>query len=110
MDARCPFCWSRNIAAVGQPIRRISDDTACHLMECVDCKKWFWPDSGEEVVKLFEICATSVINPSRCYEEVRQLLNSGGHDFPRWCVAEFNQVCSDCLNARFMGMKKNAHP
>ena len=109
MDARCPFCWNRNVVAVGRPLRRSSDQAACNLMVCGDCEKWFWPDSGEEVVKLFEICETSIINPSRCFDEVRLALNSGGSTFPHRRVADFNQVCSDCLNARFSVAKKNAH-
>jgi hypothetical protein len=69
-------------------------------MECPECEKWYWADSGEEVVRLFEICSTSMIDPKSCLEDVREVLNSGGTGFPRRRTAEFNRLCSDCLNAR----------
>jgi hypothetical protein len=78
-------------------------------MACPDCEKWYWADTGEEIERLFDICETSVVNPGRCYEEVRQILNSGGITFPRRRAADFNQVCSDCLNGRFTSLKKPAH-
>ena len=44
-------------------------------MECKDCEKWFWADSGEEVVKLFEICLTSVsYTHLRAHETVLDLV------------------------------------
>ncbi|MEN6311489.1 MAG: hypothetical protein ABFD80_08130 [Acidobacteriota bacterium] len=74
-------------------------------MECRQCEKWFWADSGEEVARLFEICATSLIQPGFCDEAIREVLNSGGSGFPRRRAAEFNQICSDCLNAWLMADK-----
>lgn len=79
------------------------------LMECADCEKWYWADSGEEVVRLFEICSTSMIDPKSCLEDVRDVLNSGGTGFPRRRTAEFNRLCSDCLNARFVQRRSVAH-
>jgi len=105
MEGRCPFCWNRNISRVGPLKAGPASGPARSLMECGDCEKWFWGDSGEEVARLFAICETSMINPGQCYEEIREILNSGGNGFPRRRVAEFNRVCSDCLNARFMAAK-----
>ncbi len=80
------------------------------LLECAECEKWFWADSGEEVVRLFEICSTSMIDPKSCLEDVREVLNSGGTGFPRRRTAEFNRLCCDCLNARFVQRPTAAHP
>ena len=110
MDGRCPFCWNRNVVPVGQP--RTGPGGPCatrRLMECADCEKWYWADSGEEVVRLFEICSTSVVDPRSCLEDVREILNSGGTGFPRRRTAEFNRLCSDCLNARFVQRRSVAH-
>ncbi len=103
MDGGCPFCWSRNVSPVGQPF------SSRRLIECGDCEKWYWADSGEEVVRLFEICSTSMIEPRSCLEEVREVLNSGGTGFPRRRTAEFNRLCSDCLNGRFAQRRTAAH-
>jgi hypothetical protein len=70
-------------------------------MECLECEKWYWADSGEQVPRLFEICPIAVIDPLSCLEEVREVLNSGGAGFPRRRTAEFNRLCTDCLEARF---------
>jgi hypothetical protein len=102
MDGYCPFCWSRRVSGVGPPVVSRAAWGGTSLMECGECEKWFWAESGKEVVRLFEICATSLIDPERCIEEIREALNSGGNGFPRRRVAEFNRVCSDCLNARFL--------
>lgn len=110
MDGRCPFCWNRNVTPVSQPGAGPGGPFASRrLMECADCEKWYWADSGEEVVRLFEICSTSMIDPMRCLEDVREVLNSGGSGFPRRRTAEFNQLCSDCLNARFVQRRTPAH-
>jgi hypothetical protein len=79
-------------------------------MECGDCEKWYWADSGEEVVRLFEICSTSMIDPRSCLDEVREVLNSGGTGFPRWRTAEFNRLCSDCPNARLVRGRDAVRP
>jgi len=78
-------------------------------MQCEDCEKWYWADTGEEVVRLFEICSTSMIEPRSCLEEVREVLNSGGTGFPRRRTAEFNQLCGECMNARFAQRRSVAH-
>jgi hypothetical protein len=109
MDGRCPFCLDRSIIRVGPLVRGPAAGGSRILMECGACEKWFWADSGEEVPRLFDICATSMISPGRCYEEVREILNSGGNGFPRRRISEFNRLCSDCLNARFMAEKIEAH-
>jgi hypothetical protein len=51
-------------------------------MACPECEKWFWAGTGVEVDRLFEVCETSIINPSRCHAEIRELLNSAGTGFP----------------------------
>ena len=110
MNGRCPFCWNRNVSRVGAGAQSSRGPHATRrLMECGDCEKWYWADTGEEVVRLFEICSTSMINPKGCLEEVRELLNSGGIAFPRRRTAEFNRLCSDCLNGRFAPRQTSAH-
>ena len=110
MDERCPYCWNRNVNPVGQPpAGRGAASAARQLMECGDCEKWYWADTGEEVVRLFEICSTSMIDPKGCLEDVREVLNSGGSGFPRRRTAEFNRLCSECLNAKFVQRRTVAH-
>ena len=110
MDGRCPFCWNHNVTPVGQPgVGQGGPFVSRRLMECAECEKWYWADSGEEVVRLFEICSTSMIDPKSCLEDVREVLNSGGTGFPRRRTAEFNRLCSDCLNARFVQKRTAAH-
>ncbi len=110
MDARCPFCWNKSESPVGPPAADRGGWSASRsLMQCRDCEKWYWADTGEEIVRLFEICATSMIDPRSCLEEVREVLNSGGTGFPRRRTAEFNQLCSECLNGRFAQKPSVAH-
>jgi len=110
VDGRCPFCWNHNVSPVGQPAAgRGTPFASRRLMECGDCEKWYWADTGEEVVRLFEICSTSMIDPKSCLEDIREVLNSGGSGFPRRRTAEFNQLCSDCLKARFVQRRTAAH-
>ncbi len=110
MNGKCPFCWSGNVTAIGQPGAGQGGPFASRrLMECAECEKWYWADSGEEVARLFEICSTSMIDPKSCLEDVREVLNSGGSGFPRRRTAEFNRLCSDCLNARFVQRRTAAH-
>lgn len=115
MDGRCPFCWDENVSLVGRAAASPRSMIWGRLMECGDCEKWYWADTGKEVDRLFEICATSVIQPDRCLEEVREILNSGGNGFSRRRTGEFNAICSDCLNACFIPLKakissKNPEP
>jgi len=110
VDVKCPFCWNRNVSPVGPAAGGHGGPFASRsLMQCEDCEKWYWADTGEEVVRLFEICSTSMIDPRSCLEEVREVLNSGGTGFPRRRTAEFNQLCSECLNARFTQRRSVAH-
>jgi hypothetical protein len=108
MDIMCPFCWNRNVSPVGG-FRNARPFASRGLMECGDCEKWYWADTGEEVVRLFEICSTSLIDPRSCLEDIREILNSGGTGFPRRRTAEFNRLCSDCLNGRFVQRRTAAH-
>jgi len=109
MDGRCPFCWSAHVNRVALFSGRRAAAGSGMLMECRECEKWFLADSGEEVPRLFEICVTPLLRPHRCPEEVREMMNSGGTGFPRRRAAEFNRLCSDCLNARFMAERIAVH-
>jgi hypothetical protein len=92
------------------PYRSAGGGSGSHrLFECGDCEKWYWTDTGEEVARLFEICATSMIDPRSCLEDVREVLNSGGTGFPRRRTAEFNRLCSDCMKGRFASRRSTAH-
>jgi|WetSurMetagenome_2_1015567.scaffolds.fasta_scaffold735753_1 hypothetical protein len=102
MNGRCPFCWDHNISRVGTGLRGSKRDEASNrLMACEDCEKWYWADSSREVIRLCEICTTPLTNPERCFEDVRELLGSGGSLVPRQRTAEFNRICSLCPNASF---------
>jgi hypothetical protein len=105
MDGRCPFCWNTNVSAVSRNHEGRRRSFGGELMECRDCEKWFWAETGEEVPRLFEICVTCLINPKSCLEEVRDLLNSGGNAFPRYRTGEFNRLCSDCLSGAFQARR-----
>ena len=102
MDERCPLCWSPHVSQVALFSGRRTDADSPRLMECRECERWYLADSGEEVPRLFEICVTPLLKPHRCPEDVREVMNSGGSAFPRRRAAEFNRLCSDCLNSRFM--------
>jgi len=107
MDRMCPFCWNRNVNPVGG--RLAGPAASRNLMECGDCEKWYWADTGEEVARLFEICTTSMVDPGSCLDDIREILNSGGSGFPRRRTAEFNRLCSDCLSSRFVQRRTSAH-
>ncbi len=108
MAGRCPFCWDRSVSPVRPPVTRSSGGFERRLMECRHCEKWYWGGSEEEIMRLFEICATSVVSPGRCYAEIREAVNSGGTTFPRCRTAEFNWLCSRCPNGRFQDGKIGA--
>ena len=108
MNGRCPFCWNAHVSPVGRDPDGRRRSFGGELMECVDCEKWYWAETGEEVPRLFEICVTSMISPGRCLEEVRELLNSGGNGFPRYRTGEFNRLCSDCMSGAFQPRRSAA--
>ncbi len=110
MEARCPFCWDRNVNPVGAAARRPGNGHARRLMECRDCEKWYWEGTGREVPRLFEVCATAVVDPARCCGEIRDVVNSGGVEWPRRRAAEFNWLCGECPNARFLALKAGGEP
>jgi hypothetical protein len=74
-------------------------------MLCSDCERWYWADSVEEIRELFMACETAVLHPGKCCEEIRRVLNSGGHGFPRRRLAEFNFLCSECPDRKFAPIK-----
>ena len=110
MDSRCPFCWDKNVSRVGAPLRRPGAVGARQLMECRDCEKWYWEGTGREVPRLFEICATAIIDPGRCCGEIREVVGSGGARWPRRRAAEFNWLCSECPQRRFMADRAGDDP
>lgn len=101
MNRSCPFCWNPQISRVGETASGRTPSLPGRLMECGECERWFWAETGEEVVRLSEICTTALVNPGRCLSEIREVLNSGGHGVPRYRLGEFNRLCSDCLSGRF---------
>jgi hypothetical protein len=78
-------------------------------MEYGDCEKWFWSDSGEGIGMLFEICSTLLINLLCCFDDVREILNSGGNGIPRGRSVEFNRICGDCPSGRFVTRRTAGH-
>jgi hypothetical protein len=109
MEGRCPFCWSPNVNRVGASPGKRPRDGYGGLMECADCERWYWTGSSHEIPLLFEICATLMIRPGLCPEEVRGIVCSGGNTFPRRRAAELNHLCSQCLRARFLPDKASLH-
>jgi hypothetical protein len=99
VKGRCPFCMDGNVVRIA----------AGRLAACEDCERWYWADSGREVARLCEICATPLIEPQRCFEDVRELLGSGGTVFPRQRTAEINRLCSLCPNGRFAAGPSHDH-
>ncbi len=102
MKGRCPFCLDRSVSPVGAGTRPSKGvEAASRIMACDDCERWYWADNGQEVIRLCEICTTPLTDPRKCFEDVRELLGSGGSAFPRQRTAEFNRICSLCPNASF---------
>ena len=101
MNRSCPFCWNPQISRVGETASGRGPSLPGRLMECGECERWFWAETGEEVVRLSEICTTALVDPARCLSEIRETLNAGGRGVPRYRLGEFNRLCSDCLSGRF---------
>ena len=108
MNKRCPFCWNHNVSRVGRDATGRRRSLGGELMECGDCEKWYWAETGEDVPRLFEVCLTSMISPGRCLAELREILNSGGNGFPRYRTGEFNRLCSDCMSGAFQQRRQSA--
>lgn len=105
MKDRCPFCWDKNVRLVGQVRGAKAGEGTKRMMLCPDCERWYWADSAEEIHELFTACETGALHPGKCCEEIRQVLNSGGHGFPRRRLAEFNFLCSECPDRKFAPVK-----
>jgi hypothetical protein len=101
MNDQCPFCWGNELRHVGGDDGSVTNLPTRRLLRCEACEKWFWEDTAQEIPALFPICETAILRPGRCFEEIRELLNSGGMGFPRRRAAEFNQLCSACPNRKF---------
>lgn len=102
MGERCPFCWSQNVKKVGaHPKGRLSNGNG-RLRECGDCEKWYWADLQQEAIALFRHCQTTIFYPQHCYEEIREIVLSGGNGFLKCRLAEFNHLCAECPNRLFL--------
>ncbi len=110
MEDRCPFCWDRNVKPVSGGLRSLGKRRTRRLMECPDCEKWYWSGTREEVPRLFEICATAIVDPRRCYEEIRAALNSGGTVSPPCRTGEYNWLCSQCPCRLYMAGRVSELP
>ena len=108
MCRRCPGCWNPNVSRVGATASGRRPNLPGQLMECGECESWFWAETGEKVVRLFEICTSALVDPGRCLPEVREVLNSGGNGVPRCRIGEFNRLCSDCMSGRITARRSAA--
>jgi hypothetical protein len=102
MSEICPFCWSKNVKRVGPRPKNGASRADRNLLECQDCEKWFWAGTEEEVPTLFLSCQTAYLHPRKCYPEVLEVALSGGSGFPKRRWAEFNHLCADCPNGRYV--------
>jgi len=80
------------------------------IMECEDCEKWYWAGQRVEVPALFKHCETTILHPHLCYEEVRETVLAAGAGFPRRRLAEFNHLCAECPNGRFLPGRDSHQP
>ncbi len=101
MDKQCPFCWDQNIRKLAQVVLNGAGQTRS-LMECLDCEKWYWEDSGEEIFELAELCQTLVMEPEKCDEVIISPIRSDYFSSPKTKLKEFNHICSECANKRFV--------
>jgi len=108
MYRRCPVCWNPNVSRVGATASGRGPSLPGQLMECGECESWFWAETGEEIVRLSDICTSAIVDPGHCLSEVREVLNSGGNGVPRSRTGEFNRLCSDCISGRFTARRSVA--
>ncbi len=94
MKRQCPFCWSDRVRSVRSTAGERTAPADRFLLECLDCEKWFWANSGEEIPRLYEVCETAVLNPVRCFPELREAVL--WDDLSPSRQAEFNFLCSQC--------------
>lgn len=104
----CPFCWGKNTLLIDKESVSGSKKTRS-LMECVECEKFYWDGTEEEVINLSEKCKTKIYEPKKCYEDVKNPLRSGFLTYPKQKVKEFNQICSVCPDRKFVAEEKITH-
>lgn len=103
-ELRCPFCWGENIIPINNVNANDSNRTR-DLMECIECERFYWEETGAEVINLSEICKTISSEPRKCYQDVKDPHRSGFLTYPKQKIKELNQLCSTCPNRQFI-MKK----
>lgn len=101
----CPFCWGKNILLIHNVSLNGSERTRS-LMECFECEKFYWNGTEEEIINLSEICKTKNLEPTKCYEDVKNPLRSGFLTYPKQKVIELNLICSECPNRQFTGKEE----
>lgn len=102
MGERCPFCWGQKVKPVGARSQDRKSAAIGQVIECEECEKWYWADREEEAPALFMHCETPILQPQGCYEEIRSVLKSEETIHLRRRLAEFNHLCSECPNGRFL--------
>jgi len=98
-EVRCPFCLEENIKFIDEVA--VQDlKKARSLMECYDCKKFFWDDNGKEIVGLHDLCETLMLVPFKCNKKVRSPLSFSFSEYRS--LREFDLICSECPNRHFL--------
>lgn len=100
MVNRCPFCWGQNTKNIAKVASNGNGQTR-NLLECLECEKWFWEDSGEEIFELAELCLTLIQKPMECTDVIIHPIRAGYFRNPRTKIKEFNHICSECSHKRF---------
>jgi hypothetical protein len=100
MDNRCPFCWGKNTRNIAKVVTN-GNGQIRNLLECLECEKWFWQDSGEEIFELAELCLTLQKDPMKCTDVIIHPIRAGYFNSPRTKIKEFNHICSECSFKRF---------
>ena len=100
MPRQCPFCWDQHIMKVAKVSLNGTGRTRV-LLECGDCEKWYWEDSGEEVRELAGLCLNRIGWPVRCEEVVVHPTRESRFASPATKIREFNHICSECSQKRF---------
>jgi hypothetical protein len=100
MEKKCPFCWGQKIRKVVEVALNGTGQTR-NLLECMECEKWFWDDSGEEIFELAELCQTMMAEPTKCTDVIIHPIRAGYFRSPKTKIKEFNHICSECSYKRF---------
>jgi hypothetical protein len=101
MDNECPFCWGKNTREIAKVISNGKGQTK-NLLECLECEKWFWKDSRDEVFELAELCQTMMRQPIKCTDVIIHPIRVGYFRSPKTKIKEFNHICSECPHKRFV--------